>query len=106
MDDLLATAPEHPGLSREDLERQMWLTGYVTVGLFAIAVGIDFIGNGLPGFGHILTTVGLAALVYLAADFGVRQHRAARDLDHPGLTIRERLLLLAGLATVVVTAAL
>lgn len=106
MDDLLAAAKPHPGITREELGRQMWLTSYVIVGLFVVAVGIDFTGNGIPGFGHLLTSLGLAALAYLAVEHGVRQHRAGQVLDHPGLTFRERAALVAGLTAIVVTAAL
>ncbi|WIE80879.1 hypothetical protein [Curtobacterium sp. MCSS17_016] len=106
MDELLAAAKPHPGISRDELGQQMWLTGYVIVSLFSIAVGIDFTGNGYPGFGHVLTTLGLAALTYLAVESGVRQHRRRRHIDHTGLTTPERAALLSGLALIVVSAAL
>jgi hypothetical protein len=106
MDDLLAAAKPHPGLTDDELSRQMWLTSFVIVGLFAVAAGIDFIGNGLPGFGHLLTSVGLAGLTYLTVEHGVQQHRAGTHLDHPGLTVKERIALVGGLVLIVVSAAL
>jgi hypothetical protein len=105
MDDLLAAAKPHPGLSREELGEQMWLTGYVIVGLFAIAVGIDFTGNGIPGFGHTLTSLGIASLAYLAVERGVQHYRRGRDISSRGLTPRERAAALAALVVIVVSAA-
>ena len=105
MRELLAAAEEVDEQDPAELLGQALLTTYVTLALFAIGVGVDCLGNGFPHYGHFFTMFGLSALVFLAGEYTVRQHRSLRPLPTGGFTGRERALFVGSLTALTLATA-